>query len=67
MEGNELLTNFEADAELLDRYADCVIIELGDDFAAVRQAFIDRAERLSDACDDSIHLRAEADPDALLQ
>lgn len=67
VEGNELLTNFEADAELLDRYSDCVIIEPGDDFAAVRQSFIDRAQRLSDACDDSIHLRAEADLDALVQ
>lgn len=67
VEGNGLLTNFEADGELLDRYTDCVIIEPGDDFAAVRQAFIDRAERLSDAWDDSIHLRAEDDLDALLQ
>ena len=65
IEGDELLTNFEPDSESFDRYSDCVTIKLGDDFAAIRQAFIDRAEALSDACDDSVHLRAEADLTAL--
>jgi hypothetical protein len=65
VEGDELLTNFEADPELVERYSECVTIEPGDDFAAVRQAFIDRAEMLSDACSGSIRLRAEADLDAI--
>ena len=66
VEGNELLTNFEPDSELVERYSDCVTIEPGDDFSAVRQAFVDRAETLSDACNDSVHLRAEADLNAIL-
>lgn len=65
IEGDELLTNFEPDSASFDRYSDYVTIKPGDDFAAIRQAFIDRAEALSDACDDSVHLRAEADLTAL--